>query len=342
MKDTRQPPPPGIRRRHVILSAAGTAAALGCGALLPRAARADAYPSKPVVVKVAFPAGGPADVAIRASAVVLQRNLGQAVVAENLAGANGSIGAMNVLKASPDGYTLLGTTGTDFLLAPLTIGSAKYRPESFRLIGVVGISDFLLVSSPRLDLRSVGALKEYVRKEGRPLSIAHWGNGSTPHIVAADFQARTGIKLLEVPYKGAAPTLIDVSGGQVDLTFAPLGGPTLGMITSGRLRPIAIASPARNPALPDVPTIAESARVGSFDYSVWSALFALQHTPDAVVNRLNAAMNEWIASAENLQRITDNASRRLAPMTPAQATAFLNGENEKLTRVARSLKLSAA
>jgi len=309
--------------------------------MLPHAAWADPYPSKPILMKVAFPAGGPADVAIRAASVVLQRNLGQQLVSENLAGANGSIAAMTVLKAAPDGYTLLGTTGTDFLLAPLTIASAKFQPDNFRLIGVVGISDFLLVSSPQHSFRSVAALAAHVTKESKPLSIAHWGNGSTAHIVAADFQERTGIKLLEVPYKGAAPTLIDVGSGQVDLTFAPLGGPTLGMIKSGRLKPIAIASPMRNPALPDIPTIAESARLTTFDHSVWSALFALQHTPDVVVSRLNAAMNEWILSPENLQRITDNASRRLAPMTPAQATAFLKGENEKLTRVARSLKLSA-
>lgn len=328
----------GVRRRNILL---GASAAVGFATLPGSAWAADTYPSKPIVVKVGFPAGGPADVAIRAAGVVLQRNLGQQLVSETLAGANGSIAAMAVLKAAPDGYTLLGTTGTDFILAPLTMASAKYQTDGFRLIGVVGISDFLLVSSPQYSFRDVPALAGHVFKEAKQLSIAHWGTGSTAHIAAADFQERTGIKLLEVPYKGAAPTLVDVASGQVDLTFAPLGGPTLGMIKAGRLKPIAIASPLRNPALPDVPTIAESARLATFDHSVWSALFAPQRTPDAVVDRLNAAMNEWISSPENLQRITENASRRLAPMTPAQATSFLKIENDKLTRIAKSLKLSA-
>lgn len=323
-------------RRHIIRLAAACLPLLGAGP----AAIAQAYPSKPIVVKVAFPAGGPADASIRAASVVLQRNLGQNVVSDNLPGVNGSLGALHVLKAAPDGYTLLGTTGTDFLVAPLTMASAKYQPERFKLLGVVGISDFVLVSSPAHSFKNIDELIDHAKKPGyKELSIAHWGTGSAPHIVGADFQARTGIKFLEVPYKGAAPTITDVAGGQVDLTFVPLGGPTLGMIQAGKLRPVALASEKRNPALPNVPTIGESARVKNFEYSLWSALLAPPDTPDPIVARLTAALNEWVASPENLARITSNASRRLEPMTTAQAAAFLKGEHEKFNRVARSLKL---
>lgn len=304
------------------------------------AAMAQAFPAKPIIIKVAFPAGGPADASIRAASIVLQRNLGQNVVSDNLPGVNGSLGAINVLKASADGYTLLGTTGTDFLVAPLTIASAKYQPERFRLLGVVGISDFVLVSSPAHSFKNIDELIDYAKKPGnKELSIAHWGSGSAPHIAGADLQARTGIKFLEIPYKGAAPTITDVAGGQVDLTFVPLGGPTLGMIQAGKLKPIALASEKRNPALPNVPTIGESSRIKSFEYSLWSALLAPPATPEPIVARLTAAMNEWVASPENLARITANASRRLDPMTPAQASAFLKSEHEKFTSVARTLKL---
>jgi tripartite-type tricarboxylate transporter receptor subunit TctC len=328
-----------LSRRTLLRGACACAG--GClGIHLPAFAQADPFPTKPMVVKVAFPAGGPADVSIRAASVVLQRSLGQPLVAESMPGANGSLSAVFVARAKADGYTLLGTTGIDFLVAPLTIASAKYDPVAFKLVGVAGISDFVLVSNATHDFKSIDELVEHARKPGsKELSIAHWGTGSAPHLVAADFQARTGVRFLEVPYKGAAPTIADIAGAQVDLTFVPLGGPTLGMIQNGKMRPIALASPQRNPALPDVPTVGESRLLKNFDYSLWSALLAPPDTPEPVVARLTAAMNEWIVSPENQARIKTNASRRLDPMSPAQAAAFLRAERDKFTRVARSLKL---
>ncbi len=320
-----------------------TASALLAARLAPAHAQTPAaYPRKPIVVKTAFPAGGPADASIRAAAVVLQRNLGQNLVSDNVPGANGSIGAMNVLRSDNDGYTLLGTTGVDFLVAPRTIASAKYQPDAFHLVGVVGISDFVLISSPRYNFRNADELIEYARKPGnRELSYGHWGVGSAPHLVGADFQARAGIKFLEVPYKGAAPTLTDVSGGQVDLTFVPLGGPTLGMIQAGRVKAIALASLRRNPALPEVPRVADSKALPDFEYSLWSALLAPPRTPEPIVSRLTDALNEWVLSPENQQRIATNASRRLDPMSVQQNAAFLKAEHDKYTRLARTLNLQA-
>jgi tripartite-type tricarboxylate transporter receptor subunit TctC len=304
------------------------------------AAAAEPYPSKPIFIKTAFPAGGPADASIRAASVVLQRALGQPLISENQPGANGSLAAMNVLKATPDGYTLLGTTGTDFLVAPLTMAAAKYKLDNFRLIGVVGISDIVLVSSAAYSFKNVDDLIDHVKKHAaRPLSIAHWGSGSTPHLVGADFQARTGTAFNEIPYKGAAPVLADIGGSQVDLTFIPLGGPVLGMIQSGKLKAIGLASDKRNPALPDVPTLNESRHLKNFEYSLWSAVLAPVNTPEPIVARLTSAMNEWVSSPENATRIATNASRRLEPMSVQQAAAFLKSEHDKFNRVAKSLKL---
>jgi tripartite-type tricarboxylate transporter receptor subunit TctC len=204
---------------------------------------------------------------------------------------------------------------------------------------VTGISDFVLVSSPAHSFKNTAEVIAYAKSSAKPLSIGHWGTGSAPHLVAADFAGRAGIKLLEVPYKGAAPVMSDTAGGQVDLTFAPLGGTTLGMIQAGKLKPIALASSMRNRALPDLQTISEGSSLKNFDYAVWAALLAPPGTPDDVVTRLTAAMNEWVVSQENLERITLNASRRLDPMTTEQAAAFLKSEHEKFNRVARSLKL---
>lgn len=327
-------------RRHFLISGASALAASGIG--LPALAQTQAaYPSKPILVKIAFPPGGPSDASVRAANVILQRNLGQTVVADNMPGAGGSIAAMFVSRASADGYTLLGTTGTDLLASPYTIASAKYSASDFRLMGVTGISDFVLACSPTLDFKSVDELVKYAKTPGnRQLSIAHWGTGSAAHIVAADFQARTGVKFLEVPYKGVAPSMIDMAGAQVDLGFMPVGGgPTLGMLQNGKLRAIGLAAAVRNPALPDLPIINESKSVPNFEHTLWVGILAPRKTPDDVVERLTAAMNEWTVSPENKARMAANASGRLDPMTPSQADAFLKREADKFARIARAIKL---
>ena len=158
-------------------------------------------------------------------------------------------------------------------------------------------------------------------------------------VVGADFQARTGTKFLEVPYKGVAPVIADMLGGHIDLAFVPLGGGTLGLIQTGQVNAIGIAGAERYPDLPTVPTIGESAKVGKFEYSIWSALFAPPGTPDVVVARLNDALNVWSASEENLARIKANASRLVAPMDVSQAMIFFESERKKYLTVLGSLSL---
>lgn len=298
------------------------------------------FPAKPITVKVAFPAGGPADVSIRAANVVMERDLGKSFVTENVPGANGSIAVSAVLKAPADGYTLLGTTGSDFITAPVTLPSAKYDPAKFKLIGIVGDSDFLLVSSRAHSFKSADELVDYALKpDGKELTLAHWGSGSSSQVVGADFQQRTGAKFLEVPYKGAAPVIADLLGGHIDLAFVPMGTGALSLIRTGELKAIAVASAERNPMLPMVPTISESASVGRFEYSIWSALFAAPDTPDEVVARLNRAMNVWSASDENVERIKASAARPVAPMDVSQAMTFFKSEREKYLRVIGSMSL---
>jgi tripartite-type tricarboxylate transporter receptor subunit TctC len=290
------------------------------------------------MMKVAFPAGGPADVSIRAANVVLERQLGRPIVTENVSGANGSIAVTAVLKAPADGYTLLGTTGSDFMTAPVTLASARYEPEKFKLIGIVGESDFVLLSSKVHPFKTIDELIDYALKPGsKELVMAHWGAGSSPQVVGTDFQKRTGTKFLEVPYKGVAPVIADLLGQHIDLAFVPMGGGTLDLIQTGQVNAIAMASAQRNPALPTVPTMGESARVGRFEYSLWSAVFAPPGTPDDVVVRLNDALNIWSSSDENLARVAANASKRVAPMNVSQATAFFKSEREKYLTVLGSL-----
>lgn len=329
---------------HTALSRRALCAALPAS-LSPWAdanAQTPPYPSKAVMVRVAVPAGGPVDNALRAAQPTLQRLLGQPVVIENQPGANGLIALRSVLAAGADGHTLLGGPGTDFLLAPTLVAAAKYRPLDFKLVAVTGISDFVLVSRTAQPFDSLDGFLAYLRKPGSPeLSIAHWGTGSGPHLVAADFMARTGTRFLEVPYKGAAPVLSDLSGGQVDLGFVPLTGPALSLVKARRLAPLAVTSPVRNAALPEVPVLGEKVGFKDFDHSVWSAVWAPPKTPDSAVERLTKAFNEWIVSPNSLARLAANASRRVEPRKPVHNAAFLQREYEKLAAIARALKLVA-
>lgn len=300
----------------------------------------DDYPTRPITVKIASPAGGPADVSIRTASAMLQRRFGQPLITENMPGAAGSISALTVLKAKPDGYTLLGTTGTDLVAAPLTIISAKYQPSAFRLVGLTASADFILVSNLSLPFKSVDELIDYAKTPGnKELSLAHWGMGSTAHLVGADFQARSGGKFLQVPYKGAAPVLSDLSGGHADLSFAPLSGPTLELIQGGKIKAIALASDKRSPVLPDVPTINESVKLKNFEHSIWSGIFASADTPEPIIARLNAAMQEWTVSPENQDRLAKNGARPMVALDAPQSAAFFKAQQEKIEKIVRSIKL---
>jgi tripartite-type tricarboxylate transporter receptor subunit TctC len=299
-----------------------------------------AFPSRPVVIKLAFPAGGSADASVRAAQVVIQRSLSQTVVIENLPGANGSLAAMNVLRSQPDGYTLLGITGTDFLVSPLTVPSAKHHPNTFKLLGITGVGDLALVSSPRHSFANVEALIAYAKDSShKPLTIAHWGVGSAPHLVAADFQNRVGLKFVDVPYKGAAPVANDLAGDHIDLAFVPLGGPTLGLVRGGKMKVIGIAAERRDRALPEVPTLGETAALKGFVYTLWVGVLAPPGTPEPVVARLTKALNDWSASTEAAERALSTMSRPGPIATAAENAAFLQSEYEKYTNIAKALKL---
>lgn len=297
------------------------------------------YPNRPVVVRMAYPAGGPADSALRDVLPVLQREIGQPVVVENMPGANGSIAAMNVQNAAADGYTLLGTVTSDLILAPLIIPTAKYKPQAFQPVGLLGSGDLVLLSGPAHDFRSADQLIEYAKSSGKEMSIGNWGAGSLTHVAAADFAVRGGIKLLHVPYKGAAPIIPDLGSGQIDLSFAPMGGSIVGLIKAGIVKPVAIAADKRNPLLPDVPTINESKHFKDFTYAARSAVFAPPGTPEAVIARLNKAMNVYIASAEGRARQVTIGASPLEPLSVKQMNELFQAESATMTRAANATKL---
>jgi len=317
------------------------AAAVAASFLLP-AAHAQNASGKPLTVRVAWPAGGAVDATFRQIQPSLQDSLGRPVLIENLPGLGGALGAMNVASAAAENAVVLGTSGPDLVLAPLSIATAKYSPESFKLIAPLGSTDFVLLSAPKHSFKSVDELVAYIRKPGnQELSIGNIGYGSSSHIAAADFEGRIGAKLMAVPYKGTTAMVPDLVGGQIDLAFLPLAGSVVGLLKSGKVKAIGIASEQRNPELPDVPTLNEGSSLKSFNHSVWSGLFVSTRVPDAEVARLNRGSAEALGKPEFLRFVRENASRPLGPFDAVQAANFFRDETAKIRAVAKSINLQA-
>lgn len=326
------------RSAHVVRSI-GRAVAL---ALCIAGALAQAQPTsnKPLVLKVAYPPGGPADVAARKLQAPLQAMLGQTVIVENVPGANGSIGASNVLNAPPDGQTLLVTTGNDMILAPLAIAQVKYKSDAYRLLVPIFPADFALVTNADHAFAGIDELIEQAKKpRDKELSVGSWGRGSAPYLVAADFSAATGARLLDVPYKGVAPVTQALLSKEIDMAFVPVSASMIELVRTGKIKVIGVANTERNPFLPNVPTLSEGRTLKNFVYSAWAAVFVPTSVPQPVAAKLSAQLGEVVKSDDFQRFLKESAALPVAPMTLPQAAAYYQNETDKFQRIARAVKL---
>jgi|GEM_PF-598198 len=324
--------------------------ALACMALMSAAAvqnaqtasAAEPFPSKPITLTVAYPAGGGADVASRALAGPLQKALGQSVVVENRAGVAGAIATQGYFLQKHDGYRLLALTGNDATTNPLVVASAKYDPSSLRLIHPMIFSDMILVTSRKDAPADIDALIDEMRNaKGNEFSFGNWGIGSTPHLAASDLKLQTKTPHLDVQYKGVSPIIQDLLGGQVDYAFLPLISAVLDLVQSGRLKAVSMATKTRNPLLPDVPAAGESKYLKNFDYRVWPAVFVHRDTPEDVVKTLHEAVATVINGDAYQKWSTSTGNRPMTPMTLQEADEFYRQEIERVRRIAEALDLKA-
>jgi tripartite-type tricarboxylate transporter receptor subunit TctC len=258
-------------------------------------AAAQDYPSQVVKVVVPFTAGGAVDVAARIVVPRLSEALGQPVIVENRGGAGGVLGAAAVAQAAPDGYTLLvGTVSTQGTNSAVYTKLAYDPVRDFAPIVLLSKSPLLMEVRPTLPVKNVEEFIALARKEPGKLSFGSYGVGSINHLVAELFNSMAGIDTRHVPYRGSAPMLQDLIGGQIDYAFDGVST-SAGYVSAGTLRLLGIASAVRTSVLPDAPTIAESGLPG-FDNPVWFGLFAPAGTPPAIVDKLNGKMNEILAA----------------------------------------------
>jgi tripartite-type tricarboxylate transporter receptor subunit TctC len=326
-----------INRRCIVAAAAFTTLVSGMG--LSTQALAQAYPSKPIRLVVAFSTGSGNDVIARELGRYMGEILGQPMVVENRTGGGGSIATDFVAKAAPDGYTIgLGTSSQ----LVMNIGLYPRLPfdvdKDLRAIGLVSRTPLVLVASTATP-KTLKELIAYAKANPGKVTYGSGGAGSISHIVGENFARAADVSLLHVPYKGNGAALIDLSGGHVNLLFDGLIS-AQPLQQQGRANLLAISGAKRSPIAPNVPTFAEQG-LPSYEAYTWNNLMAPAGTPQPVIDKLNAALNQALAMAPVKDRLAQGASESLGPTTPAQADAYGVAERAKWVPFIRALKIDA-
>ncbi|PRD65371.1 Bug family tripartite tricarboxylate transporter substrate binding protein [Malikia granosa] len=315
-----------INRRQLLALSASTV-------VLPAFAQSK-YPSKPVTILVPFAAGGTTDILGRLIGRHLATRLGGSVIIDNKPGAGGGVGASMVAKAAGDGHTLLmGTIGTHAINQYLYKKLAYDPFKDFAPVSLVAMVPNVLVVHPSQPFKTVKEMIAYAKANPGKLNYASAGNGTSIHLSGAMFEQMAQVDMVHVPYKGSAPAVADLLAGQTNCMFDNLPS-SMPHIKSGALRAIAVTSGQRFPALPHVPTIAESGLPG-YDATSWFGLWAPASTPADLVARLNQEINKILSLPEVKQTMLDQGAEA-APDTPQQFAAFIQSEAAKWSKVVKA------
>jgi tripartite-type tricarboxylate transporter receptor subunit TctC len=298
------------------------------------------FPDKPVKILVGFSAGGGTDVVARILALKMSESLGQTVMVENRAGASGMIAAEATARSAPDGYTLMMGSQTTFAVAPTLYRRTSLDPaRDFAGVAMGGISPLVLVVHPSVQAQSVTDILAMAKAKPGGIHFASGGLGTTPHMTGELFSSVAGIKLAHVAYRGEAPAINDLIGGQIPLMFANLSA-VVGNIRAGQLRALAVTSAQRAAAAPEIPTVAEAGLPG-FEAATWFALVAPAGTPRDVLARINAEVKRALALPDVKQRFAD-LGMTAEDSTPDQLDSYIRSEIAKWSKVIRDADIKAA
>lgn len=315
-----------MQRRHFLAASAAT--------LATPFALAESWPQQPIRWIVPYPAGGGTDVLARTVAEAMRPGLGQTIVIDNRPGASTNIGGDIVARAKPDGYTVMSADNAILAYNEHLFTKLPFDPEKdFSYLGAMARFPLALVVNPSFPAKNVKEFIAYAKANPGKLNYASPGNGSPHHLAMELFKNRTGTFITHIPYRGAAPAVQDVMGGQVPCMFLDLAG-GLPAMKAGKVRVLAIGSSKRAPSLPDVPTLAEAGVSGVEVYAFQGAL-GPAGLPEAIVTRFNAELNKALASAEVRKRAAD-FGMELLPGTPAQFKAMARAEAKRWGPIIRA------
>ncbi len=299
--------------------------------LTPHVAKAEDFPTRPVRIVVAFPPGGPTDFVGRLVADKMTSELGQRVYIDNKPGANGTLGGSDVAKSDPDGYSLFLTTSGAVTVSPHMMTQMPFDTfRDFAPVALVTTVNEVLVVSPKLGVKNVKELVALAKEKPGAITFASTGVGSPPHLAQLLLDAAAGVKFLHVPYRGAAPALTDLLGGQVQVVA--LDTPVvIAQIQAGTLVPIGIAGGKRDAVLPNVPTLAEQGYPNT-DAANWYALLAPAKTPPAVIAKLNKALDDALADPAVHDKLVKTGATPVGG-TPEALGTFMKAQYDKWGRV---------
>ena len=302
-------------------------------------AAAQSYPTRPITMVVAYPPGGSTDTAARLLAERMSKSLGQSVVVENRPGAGGVIGASSVAKARADGYMLLFAASPELSIAGLTNSKLPYDAnKDFAPISLVGQVPFILVANKSFAPNTAKELIEYARANPSQVNFSSFGNNTSNHLGGELFNAQAGVKMTHIPYRGSAPSLADLMGGQVQITFDTVTA-VLPLIQGGKIKALGVATAERSSLVPDLPTISESGLPG-FTGGTWFGLLAPAGTPDAIVEKLSTTVNGILKSDDIKQQFATRGIQP-SPSSPDELKSFLGKEIAKWTAAADTIGLKA-
>jgi tripartite-type tricarboxylate transporter receptor subunit TctC len=322
-----------LRRRTFLRLAAGAAAL----PVVPHIAWAQAYPSRPVHIIVGFPAGGGADIAARIIGQYLSERLGQSFIVENRPGAASNIAIEAAVHAAPDGYTLLLVPSNAPMDAALYEKSNVSVARDMSAVAGFSRQPLIMVVNPSFSAKSVPEFIAYAKANPGQINMASGGIGSTQHLAGVLFQSMTGVRLNHVPYRGSAPAVTDLLGGQVHVLFDLLNV-SIGHVRAGKLRALGVTTAKRSAALPDVPAIGDF--VAGYEVSAWTGIAAPRNTPPDIVEKLNKEINSGLADPRLRARLAEFGSTTFA-QSPTEFGRFLSAETEKWAKVIRAAGINA-
>jgi len=308
--------------------------------LLPAIAPAQEYPAKPVKIVVPYSAGGNADILGRTLAQKLGDAMKQPFVVENRAGANGGIGADFVAKSAPDGYTLLVTASGPIVVNPTLYANVPYDPvKDFAPISQCAVYQYVLVTLAGSPYKSIADIVAAARAKPGGVSYGSTGVGGGNHLAGELFALATGTQLTHVPYKGSAPALADLLGGQLSIMFDTVIT-SVPQIRAGKLRAFAVSSSKRASSLPEVPTMQE-AGIKGFEISQWQGFLAPAGTPKAIVDRLNAETVSAMSAADVHERIAVQGGNEIVTGTPEEFSALIRSDLRAYAKLIKDAKIPA-
>jgi tripartite-type tricarboxylate transporter receptor subunit TctC len=322
-----------LRRRTVLRLAAGAAAL----PVLPRFAGADSYPSRPVHIICGFVPGGAADTVARLTAEWLSERLGQQFVVDNRPGAGTNIATESVVQSTPDGYTLLLVTGANAINATLYQHlNFDFLRDMAPVAGVIRVPQVMIVN-PQLPANTVAEFIAYAKANPGKINMGSGGVGSTLHVAGELFKMMAGVNLVHVPYRGDAPALVDLMGGQIQVMF-DLTAAALPFIKAGKLRALAVTSAVRVPALPDLPPIADV--LPGYEATSFEGIAAPKSTPAEIIDKLNKAINAGFSDEKFKARLADLGGEGM-PGSSADFGKVIAGETAKWGKVVTFANLKA-